>query len=224
MPTNNPIFITFDGIDGAGKSSSISAVVKYIEDLGHEVVLTREPGGTPLAEKLRNILIHDSMDPITEALISFAGRRDHLMTKIEPALAEGKFVVSDRFSDAAFAFQGAGNGCPIDVLTTLEQMVQTGAGEDKDLFRKPDLTFWFDLPVKVALSRLDGARDPDKFESQKSEFFERVRKGYEDRYNEDPDRFIRINANQPLDCVIDDVIKGLEQHLKQSQRPGPRMR
>lgn len=164
------LFISFEGIDGAGKSSHIAALAQAFRDAGRTVTLTREPGGTPLAEKLRALLLHEAMDPLTEALIAFAARRDHLVQVIEPALARGEVVVSDRFTDATFAYQGAGRGFDWEKLQILERMAQMGCAPQADLMREPDLTIWFDLPAAVAAERLAGARVPDKFEAQPQDF------------------------------------------------------
>ncbi|MCW0038403.1 dTMP kinase, partial [Acinetobacter baumannii] len=144
------LFISFEGIDGAGKSSHIASLAQAFRDQGRTVTLTREPGGTPLAEKLRALMLHDAMDPLTEALIAFAARRDHLVQVIEPALARGEVVLCDRFTDATFAYQGAGRGFDLQPLATLERMVQTGTAPQPDLLREPHLTLWFDLPAEVA--------------------------------------------------------------------------
>ncbi|MBV2163403.1 MAG: dTMP kinase, partial [Comamonas sp.] len=153
----NGAFITFEGIDGAGKSSHIDALAQALRAAGHTVALTREPGGTPLAEKLREMLLHDSMDALTETLLVFAARRDHLRCVIEPALARGEVVLCDRFTDATFAYQGAGRGFDLEVLSYMERLAQTGVGLQPDLMRNPDLTLWFDVPPEVAAQRLSAA-------------------------------------------------------------------
>lgn len=168
-------FISFEGIDGAGKSTHIQTLAKVFQQKGRLVTLTREPGGTELSEKLREIVLNETMDPMTEALLVFAARRDHLVTTIEPALALGHIVLCDRFTDATFAYQGAGRGFDRDFLSILEKMVQstnkdTISGAQVE-FRQPDLTIWFDLPASVAASRLTKARSPDRFEGQSEEFF-----------------------------------------------------
>ena len=190
------LFISFEGIDGAGKSSHISALAEAFSAQGRQVVLTREPGGTPLAEKLRALLLGDAMDPLTEALLAFAGRRDHLVQVIEPALARGDVVLCDRFTDATFAYQGAGRGFDLAQLAQLERLVQTGVAPDPRQLREPDLTVWFDLPAQVAAERLSHARLPDRFEAQPREFFRRVAQGYAERAAAAPQRFARIDANQ----------------------------
>jgi dTMP kinase len=179
-------FITFEGIDGAGKSTHIESVAERLRAGGAEVVCTREPGGTELAEMLREVLLHSPMDALTEALIVFAGRRDHIVQVIRPALARGASVLCDRFTDATFAYQGGGRGFDLAVLAQLEQWVQQGL--------QPDLTLWFDLPASVAAERRGAARSPDRFERQDASFFERVIGGYRARASADPTRFARIDA------------------------------
>lgn len=181
-------FISFEGIDGAGKSTHIQALAERVRRAGREVVLTREPGGTPLAEALREMVLQQSMDALTEALLIFAGRRDHLQQVIEPALARGCVVLCDRFTDATFAYQGAGRGFDTAVLAQLEHWVQQG--------RQPDLTLWFDLPPEVAAERLSTARVPDRFEQQPLAFFRRVAQGYAARAQAHPQRFARLDAGQ----------------------------
>ena len=179
-------FITFEGIDGAGKSTHIAKLTARLAAQG-EVVSTREPGGTPLAETLRGLFLHHAMDDLTETLLVFAGRRDHLRSVIEPALIAGKTVLCDRFADASFAYQGGGRGMSLDVLNSLESWVLEG--------RQPDLTFWFDLPAAQAAARRAAARDADRFEQQDLEFFERVRAAYAARAAAAPQRFARIDAS-----------------------------
>jgi len=162
------LFITFEGIDGAGKSTHIEKVAQAFRAAGRAVTLTREPGGTPLAEKLRALVLGDAMDPLCEALLMFAARRDHLQTVIEPALAAGGVVICDRFTDATFAYQGFGRGFDLAVLHQLEAWVQ---GRPEGGLREPDLTLWFDLSPAVAAKRLAGARVPDRFEAQPQAFF-----------------------------------------------------
>ena len=195
------LFISFEGIDGAGKSSHIEALAAAFRAQGRTVVSTREPGGTPLAEKLRAMLLHDSMDALTEALLVFAGRRDHLRTVIEPALARGDVVLCDRFTDATFAYQGGGRGFDWQALTLLERHAQTGLALQPDLMREPDLTLWFDLAPAVAAARLAGARSPDRFEALDQAFFERVAQGYARRAAEAPGRFARLDAAQEREQV-----------------------
>ena len=198
-------FITFEGIDGAGKSSHIAALQEWLSARGHEVVLTREPGGSPLAEQLRELVLHHGMDALCETLLIFAARRDHLRSCIEPALARGAVVLCDRFTDSTFAYQGGGRGFDWESLLILERLAQTLSGPQADLIHQtllqPDLTLWFELPPAVAAQRLAGARVPDKFEAQPVAFFEAVHAGYARRAQQDPARFARIDANQPMAAV-----------------------
>lgn len=197
----NGIFISFEGIDGAGKSTHIEGLAQAFRAKGRAVTLTREPGGTPLAEKLRALVLNDPMDAMTEALLVFAARRDHLLTVIEPALARGDVVLCDRFTDATFAYQGAGRGFNLQMLMILEHWVQAVPTLGEHFIRQPDLTVWFDLPAEIAAQRLAGARVPDKFESQPVEFFKRVSAGYLSRMSGEPARFARINAGATREAV-----------------------
>jgi dTMP kinase len=190
------LFISFEGIDGAGKSTHIAGLADAFRGQGRVVTLTREPGGTPLAEKLRAMVLGDAMDPLTESLLVFAARRDHLVTVIEPALARGEVVLCDRFTDATFAYQGGGRGFDLDVLSTLERWVQTTSAVAAGTLRQPDLTVWFDLPPETAAARLADARAPDRFEAQPLAFFRLVVAGYAARVAADPSRFARIQADQ----------------------------
>ena len=190
-------FITFEGIDGAGKTTHIDALEQAWRQQGRDVVRTREPGGTPLAEKLRELVLHDSMDPLTEALLVFSARRDHLQQVIRPALSRGAWVLCDRFTDATFAYQGAGRGFEPTVLRQLETWVQEGL--------QPDLTLLFDLPPAVAAGRLQAARQPDRFEALDAAFFERVRAGYLARQAAQPGRFAVIQADARPDEVAAQV-------------------
>ncbi|WP_137896646.1 dTMP kinase [Ramlibacter sp. 2FC] len=194
-------FISFEGIDGAGKSTHIEGLAAALRAGGRTVALTREPGGTPLAERLRELVLHQPMDALTEALLIFAARRDHLRQVIEPALARGEVVLCDRFTDASFAYQGGGRGFDLAVLQTLEQWVQRLGDAPGAALRQPDLTIWFDLPPAIAAERLADARQPDRFEAQPVAFFERVREGYARRMAEAPGRFVRIDAARPRDAV-----------------------
>ena len=189
------LFISFEGIDGAGKSTHIDGLAAAFRAQGRAVTLTREPGGTPLAEKLRAIVLNDAMDPMTEALLVFAARRDHLKQCIEPALARGDVVLCDRFTDATFAYQGGGRGFDLGLLSTLEQWVQETRGPNGNLIRQPDMTVWFDVAPEIAAQRLSGTRVPDKFEAQPVEFFSKVAQGYAARAAQSPQRFARIDAS-----------------------------
>jgi dTMP kinase len=197
-------FITFEGIDGAGKSTHITALQAWLSARGHEVLLTREPGGSPLAEQLRELVLHQPMDALSETLLIFAARRDHLHSCIEPALARGAIVLCDRFTDATFAYQGAGRGFDLGVLAQLESWVQQG--------RQPDLTLWFDLPPQVAAERRAAARVPDRFEQQDTAFFARVRHGYAERMAQAPQRFVRLDADADRAAVWAQIASALEQH------------
>ena len=203
------VFISFEGIDGAGKSTHIDALAGAFRAAGRTVVLTREPGGTPLAEKIRALVLHEPMGPLTEALLMFAARRDHIEQVIAPALARGEVVLCDRFTDATFAYQGGGRGFDWDSLSKLELLAQDRQAPEANLAHKdllqPNLTIWFDLPPAVAAERLAGARVPDRFESQPAAFFDAVRAGYARRAAEAPARFARIDASQPRDAVGADV-------------------
>ncbi|MBT9485928.1 MAG: dTMP kinase [Rubrivivax sp.] len=187
-------FITFEGIDGAGKSTHIHSTASWLRAQGRQLLLTREPGGTPLAEALRSLVLQQPMDALTESLLVFAARRDHLQQAIEPALARGEVVLCDRFTDATFAYQGSGRGFDHTVLATLEAWVQQG--------RQPDLTLWFDVAPAVAAQRRAAARAADRFEAEDLAFFDRVRAGYAARAAAQPQRFVRIDAAQaPADVA-----------------------
>jgi dTMP kinase len=195
--TKTGLFISFEGIDGAGKSTHIDGLAAAFKAQGRQVTLTREPGGTPLAEKLREMVLHDAMDSLTEALLIFAARRDHLQNVIEPALARGDVVLCDRFTDATFAYQGSGRGFDLTVLQQLENWVQT----NQHGLRQPDVTVWFELDPAIAAVRLAGARVPDRFEAQPVEFFQKVSDGYADRAQADAKRFVRLDAAQTREAV-----------------------
>jgi dTMP kinase len=207
----NGLFISFEGIDGAGKSTHIEALAHAFRAQGRTVMLTREPDGTPLAEKLRAIVLNDEMDAMTEALLVFAARRDHLQRLIEPALARGDVVLCDRFTDATFAYQGGGRGFDLKVLQVLENWVQAIPGSGQTALRQPDLTLWFDLDPAIAAARLAGARLPDKFEAQPVEFFRKVAAAYGERMAGAPQRFARLNAAGERDVVWRDVLAAVKQ-------------
>ena len=186
-------FITFEGVDGAGKSTHLAWFADALRQRGLDVVVTREPGGTPLGEQLREILLNQPMSIGTEAMLMFAARLEHIEQVIRPALQAGKWVISDRFSDASFAYQGGGRGLDWDKLTQLEQWVHG------DL--QPDLTLFFDVPVEVARQRLANNVSLDRFEQEQADFFERVRAGYHKRVQQNPQRYVVIDAAQSLDEV-----------------------
>lgn len=191
-------FITFEGIDGAGKSTHIAFVADLLRARGLHVVTTREPGGTALGEQLRELLLHQRMHLETEALLMFAARREHLAQVIEPALARGDWVISDRFTDASFAYQGGGRKLARDKLEALERWVHP--------LRQPDLTLLFDVSLAVARERLKASRTPDKFEQEQAEFFAATRAEYLRRAAEFPQRFRVIDSTG----AIPDIQKQLE--------------
>ena len=194
-------FITLEGMDGAGKSTHIPAIESLIKQHGVEVVSTREPGGTELGESLRAMLLHEDMHPETETLLMFAARREHIAQVIEPALARGAYVLSDRFTDATFAYQCGAKGVSLQKVEALEQWVQNTL--------QPDLTLLFDVPVEVSVKRLASARSPDKFEREGAAFFEKIRNAYLQRAQQSPQRFIIINSNQALENVVKEVEKAI---------------
>lgn len=198
------LFITLEGMDGAGKSTHIPTILQLLADRGREVVSTREPGGTPLGEELRELLLHREMHVETESLLMFAARAEHLQQVILPALQRDAIVVSDRFTDASYAYQCGARGLPLHKMQQLEQWVQG------DL--QPDITLLFDVPVEVSLQRLAGARTPDKFEAQGAAFFGRLREQYLQRAAQYPERFRVINAHRSLEEVkksVEDIILSL---------------
>ncbi len=186
-------FITLEGMDGAGKSTHIPTILAALKARGIEVVSTREPGGTRLGEQLRALLLHDAMHVETETLLMFAARREHIDAVIMPALKRGAYVLSDRFTDATFAYQCGAKGVPANKIKQLEKWVQGKL--------QPDLTLLFDVPVEISMKRLASAREPDKFERENAQFFEKLRSAYLMRAEENPGRFRIVNANQALDKV-----------------------
>ena len=209
-----PRFITVEGIEGAGKTSCLDLLEQRIRQRGHDVLVTREPGGTPLGEDLRQLLLghrHDGMADDTELLLMFAARAEHLHAKIEPALVAGSWVLCDRFTDATYAYQGYGRGIDLQRIAALETWVQ---GE-----RRPDLTLLLDLPVEVGLQRAGRRSTPDRFERQALTFFDRVRQGYLSLAASAPGRFRVIDAGQSLDQVSRQVTATIDAFLD-SADPG----
>jgi dTMP kinase len=193
-------FITFEGIDGAGKSTHISFVASLLHDLGHTVITTREPGGTPLGEKLRELLLAEKMHLETEALLMFAARREHIAQVIEPALARGDWVVCDRFTDASFAYQGGGRKLERNKLDALEHWVHPQL--------QPDLTLLFDVPLEVARARLERSRKLDRFEQEKTDFFADTQAEYHRRAQQFPERFRIIETIKPI-AEVNEQISGI---------------
>ena len=195
-------FISFEGIDGAGKSTHVDAFRNLMQERypNKEVVMTREPGGTALGEQLRNLLLDAPMNLETEALLMFAARREHIAQVIEPALAAGKIVISDRFTDASFAYQGGGRGLSLEKLNALERWVQE---RPDGSILQPNLTILFDLPGEIAEARRSKARAPDKFEKMDLDFFERVRQEYLRRAKADPKRFHLVDATKTPEAIWD---------------------
>ena len=194
-------FITLEGMDGAGKSTHIPSIIEMLKARGREVVSTREPGGTPLGERLRELLLHEAMHAETETLLMFAARREHIANVIAPALQRGAYVLSDRFTDATFAYQSGAKGVSANKVEILEQWVQ------EDL--QPDITLLFDVPVEVSIARLAGARSPDKFERESADFFTRIRNAYLERASRNPQRFRVIDGSKSLEEVakaVEDII------------------
>jgi len=208
--TNKAKFITFEGIDGAGKSTHLAFIADALRAAGKTVVVTREPGGTALGESLRNLLLHEKMHLETEALLMFASRREHLAEVIEPALARGDWVISDRFTDATFAYQGGGRQLDRSKLNALEQWVHPHV--------QPDMTLLFDVPLNVARARLDATRTLDKFEQEKADFFDATRTEYLRRAAEFPQRFRVIDSTQSIATIqsqLQALIAGLSDEAAQ---------
>ena len=198
-------FITLEGIDGAGKSTHLGWLQDWLRERAIEHVLTREPGGTPLGEKLRELLLHHDMHLETETLLMFAGRREHIAEVILPALQAGSWVVSDRFTDATFAYQGGGRGLGIERIEVLEHWVQNGL--------QPDLTLLFDVPLEVSRERLAKTRVLDRFEQEQQDFHQRVRNCYLERARRDPQRIKVIDSTRPIE-VIQQELATLLQELR----------
>jgi dTMP kinase len=198
-------FITFEGIDGAGKSSHIAFVSDWLQKAGKTVVNTREPGGTSLGEKLRDLLLHETMHLETEALLMFASRREHMAQVIEPAMARGEWVISDRFTDASFAYQGGGRGLDRSKMEALEHWVHPAL--------QPDLTLLFDVPLDVARARLDATRTLDKFEQEQADFFSACRNEYLRRAAQFPERIVVIDSTRSIDEIRAEIAEILQKLL-----------
>lgn len=202
--TDRGKFITLEGLDGAGKTTHIEWLADALRRRGKTVLVTREPGGTPLGERLRDLILHEPMHADTEALLMFAGRQEHLRALILPALDAGQWVVCDRFTDATMAYQGGGRRIPLARLAILENWVQGNL--------QPDLTLFFDVPVATALGRLSASQARDRFEQEQVAFFERVRGVYYQRLVESPQRMRLVNSDQPLCKVqasLEDIVLSL---------------
>lgn len=208
MTNKRGLFLTLEGAEGVGKSTNIEFITQYLDQHGIEYVLTREPGGTLLAEKIRDLLlaVHDEpMSELTELLLVFAARAQHLDKVIEPALSAGKWVVCDRFTDATFAYQGAGRGLSTETIAQLQSLVQ---GE-----LRPDLTIILDLDPEIGMERASNRGELDRFEREQQRFFRNVRQGYLDIALAEPDRCAVIDASKPLEGVKQDLLAALEQGL-----------
>lgn len=203
-------FITVEGIDGAGKSSHIEWLREYLSDLGHSVIVTREPGGTPLGESLRTLLLNEPMSPETEMMLMFAARAEHLATVIRPALSRGAWVISDRFSDATYAYQVGGRGVPARKFAALEAWVQEGL--------QPDRTILFDVSVATAQARLHDTRVLDRFEREAADFHQRVRDAYHARAAAHPQRIRLVASDVPMPEVRVQILAALNDLLAEHSR------
>ena len=203
-------FITFEGIDGAGKSTHIEPFAQLLRARGEAVLCTREPGGTSLAEHLRRLVLQEPMDGVTETLLVFAARRDHTQRVIAPALARGEIVLCDRFTDSTFAYQGGGRGQPLELLQALEDWVHDGL--------QPDLTIWFDVEPRIAAERRAMARAADRFEAEDLAFFERVRAAYVARMQAAGSRFVRVDSSGARDAVSRQIEGALSDLEKRAAR------
>jgi dTMP kinase len=197
MVTGTGRFITFEGLEGAGKSTQIPLIAKWLESKGQSVVMTREPGGTDLGEKIRTLLLHDAMDTHTELLLVFAARAEHIARIIKPALAAGHWVLCDRFTEASYAYQGGGRQLGFEKVATLEKWLQGDM--------QPDITFWFDLPIEIGLGRIKSRNYSDRFEQEKSVFFGRVAQSYQERAALQSKRIQRVDAVLPIDEITQSI-------------------
>ena len=204
-------FITIEGLEGVGKSTQANNLANWIEAKGHTIVRTREPGGTPIAEAIRKVVLDlhtEAMDPTTELLLVFAARQQHTEELIRPALNRGEWVLSDRYTDATYAYQGGGRQLDNAIITHLENMVLKGF--------KPDLTIWLDCDAEIGLARAKVRGRLDRIEKEDIGFFNLCRQGYEQRYQADPNRFIRLDANQSIESVKADLTQALEGWYEQN--------
>ncbi|PIE42469.1 MAG: dTMP kinase [Gammaproteobacteria bacterium] len=203
------LFITVEGIEGVGKTTNIQFISDWLADNQIKFIATREPGGTPFAEEIRELLLQPREEKVcdtAELLLMFAARAQHLAGAIKPALSAGEWVLCDRFTDATFAYQGGGRGLSLEMIKQLESLVQ-------GLFR-PDAVILLDVPVDVGLARASARSEPDRIESEKADFFEKVRKAYLDRAHQDPERYFIIDASQPLNAVqqqLAEVLTAIQQ-------------
>lgn len=204
--TTKGVFITLEGSEGVGKSTNLAFIQRWLQDAGHNPILTREPGGTPMAEEIRELLLKkrdESVSEKAELLLMFAARAQHLDSKILPALNAGRCLVSDRFTDATYAYQGYARGLNLSWIAQLEQLVQQDV--------RPDLTILLDLSVEIAMTRVTNRGELDRFEQEKIEFFQNVRQGYLARAKAEPERFAVIDASQSLEAVQSDIAVVLTQ-------------
>ena len=200
--------ITLEGLEGVGKSTNMDFIRRKLQDAGIDVDVTREPGGTPLAEKIRQLVLDTADEPLPdlcELLLIFAARSAHLENRIRPALDHGRWVLCDRFTDATYAYQGGGRGLPLEIIASLEDWIQSGL--------RPDLTILLDTPVEIGLQRIRERGGTDRFESQRLEFFQRAREVYLSRAQQEPDRYVVVDASRPLAQVQDDLAKVIELYL-----------
>ncbi|TXR53512.1 dTMP kinase [Reinekea thalattae] len=203
-----PLFISIEGLEGAGKTTQAAVLMNWLTERGVELVRTREPGGTPVAEAIRELVLathEEEIDPIAELLLVFAARKQHVETLIKPSLAAGKWVLSDRFTDATYAYQGGGRMLAAELIQQLENTVLEGF--------QPDLTIWFDCDAEVGLSRASNRGALDRIEQEDMAFFNRCRDAYASRAEKQPQRFLRINANNDVDQVSRELIAALELHF-----------
>jgi len=207
-------FVTLEGGEGAGKSTVLAALRRAFEDAGIDAVYTREPGGTPLAEQIRGLMLdthHEPAGPETELLLAFAARAQHVRATIAPALARGRWVISDRFTDASYAYQGAGRGLDLAFIAELERRV---------VGLRPALTLLLDVPVDVGLARARGRGAADRIESERNDFFERVRQAYRERAAAEPQRFAVIDAGQPAEAVAQQAVAQLRALIARAPADG----